>query len=111
MIRRVARRVGLSCAPILGGIHAPLAAQPAPGGQVPELGGIASMLPGAAGIFAWVLFGAIGCAAFVYGRKMLAWKPMVLGVALMVYPYFIAATWALYAVGAALCVALFLFRD
>ncbi|MEP6656240.1 MAG: hypothetical protein ABJC33_03340 [Betaproteobacteria bacterium] len=107
----VARWAKLSCAPVLGGISATLAAQPAPGAPLPELEGIVSTLPGAAGIFAWVLFGAIGFAAFFYGRKMLAWKPMVLGVALMVYPYFIAATWALYAVGAALCVALFLFRD
>lgn len=88
-----------------------LAAQPAPGSPLPEIGAIASQLPDAANIFAWVLFGAIGFGAFVYGRKMLAWKPMVLGVALMVYPYFIATTWALYAIGAGLCLALFFFRD
>jgi hypothetical protein len=32
-------------------------------------------------------------------------------VALMVFPYFIDATWLLYTIGAALTVALFVFRD
>lgn len=81
------------------------------GGLLPNVGTMLSSLPKPAALVAWLLFGAVGFAAFAYGRKMVAWKPMVLGVLLMVYPYFIEATWALYAVGAALCLALFLFRD
>ncbi len=111
MIGRAAGLAALSCAAIASSMHSLVGAAPVPGNPLPEIGALASQLPGAAGIFAWVLFGAIGFAAFVYGRKMLAWKPMVLGVALMVYPYFIATTWALYAVGAGLCLALFIFRD
>jgi len=72
---------------------------------------VEGMLPSPAVLVAWVLSGAIGLAAFIYGKKTSAWKPMAIGGALMVYPYFVAQTWLLYAVGAALCLALFLFRD
>ena len=61
-------------------------------------------------IFAGILFGGIGTAAFIYGKKQASWKPMVLGVALMVYPFFIVDTLAQYVIGAALTAALFLFR-
>ena len=68
-------------------------------------------MPTPAVLFASVLFGAIGLGAFLYGKKSLRWKPMGVGVALMVYPYFISQTWLLYFIGCALCAGLFLFRD
>lgn len=68
-------------------------------------------MPSAAVLFASVLFGAIGFAAFIYGKKSYRWKPLGLGVALMVYPYFISQTWLLYTIGCALCAGLFLFRE
>jgi len=58
-----------------------------------------------------LLFGAIGFIAFVYGRKMTLWKPMVLGVVLMAYPYLVPETWLLYVIGCALCLALYVFRE
>ena len=57
------------------------------------------------------MFGAIGFAAFIFGKKSARWKPMGLGVALMVYPYFISQTWLLYTIGCALCFGLILFRE
>ncbi len=69
------------------------------------------MFSNPAALFASILFGAIGLAAFLYGRKMVLWKPMVLGVALMAYPYFVSETWLVYAIGCALCVGLYVFRD
>jgi len=36
------------------------------------------------------LFGTVGVGYFVYGRKRNAVVPLVCGVALMVYPYFVA---------------------
>ena len=33
-----------------------------------------------------LLFGAVGFVAFMYGKKMALWTPMVIGGALMVYP-------------------------
>jgi hypothetical protein len=62
-------------------------------------------------LFGSILFGAIGFAAFLYGRRMAAWKPIVIGVGLMAFPYFVDRTWALYTIGCALCMALYLFRD
>jgi len=68
-------------------------------------------MPTPAVLFASVLFGAIGLGAFIYGKKSYRWQPLGLGVALMVYPYFISQTWLLYAIGCALCAGLFLFRE
>ena len=68
-------------------------------------------MPGFSILFAGLLFGTVGLAAFVYGKKNASWRPMVIGVALMVYPYFIEQTWLLYGVGVALCAALFLWRE
>ncbi|MEO5765164.1 MAG: hypothetical protein ABIR52_07635 [Casimicrobiaceae bacterium] len=62
-------------------------------------------------LLASFLFGAVGLAAFVYGRKLALWKPMVIGLALMAYPYFFTRAWMIYAIGAALCAALYVFRD
>lgn len=68
-------------------------------------------MPSPSELFGSLLFGVIGMAAVIYGRKSALWKPMLIGVVLMAFPYFVAQTWQLYAVGLALSVALFLFRD
>lgn len=62
-------------------------------------------------LFAALLFGTAGLAAFVYGKKNASWRPMVVGVALMVYPYFVEQTWLLYGLGVALCAALFFWHE
>jgi hypothetical protein len=64
--------------------------------------------PGA--LFASLLFGAIGVGALVYARKMSAFKPAILGVALMAYPYFVSDSLLLWGVGIALTIALFVFN-
>jgi hypothetical protein len=69
------------------------------------------MFSSPAALFGSILFGAIGVGAFMYGRKMVLWKPMVLGGVLTVYPYFVPQTWLIYAIGCALCLGLFVFRD
>ncbi len=43
-------------------------------------------------LFAGLLFSSIGFVGFVYGKRMSAWKPMFIGLALMAYPYFIEDT-------------------
>jgi hypothetical protein len=68
-------------------------------------------LPPPGELFASVLFGIIGLAAFTYGKKSMAWKPMVIGVLLMVFPYAVSGIWLIYLVGVALCIALYFFRD
>jgi hypothetical protein len=66
---------------------------------------------GAAKIVAWIIFGAIGFVAFSYGAKIKSMRPMLVGGALMVYPYFVAGTWPLYIIGAALTAALYYWRE
>ena len=62
-------------------------------------------------IIANLLFGAIGFVAFVYGKRMHVWKTMFLGLALMVYTYFVENTVALFGIGAVLTACLFIFRE
>ena len=64
-----------------------------------------------AGILAGVLFGGIGVAAFIYGKKQREPKPLVIGLLLMVYPLVFRDTLALYAIGVLLTAGLFLFND
>ena len=46
--------------------------------------------------------GVFGIAYFVYGKKQVKFTPMLCGVALCVYPYFIDNVWASLAIGAVL---------
>ena len=62
-------------------------------------------------IFAWIIFGAIGFAVFMYGKKNKFLRPIIIGIALMIYPYFISGTLFLYLVGIVLITALYFWRD
>lgn len=64
-----------------------------------------------ANLLGQILFGAIGLGAFVYGKKQAAYKALILGIALMAYPYFVPDTLMLYTIGTVLTACLFLFRD
>jgi hypothetical protein len=46
-----------------------------------------------------LLFSSIGFGFFLYGRKQRAAVPMVCGLAMMIYPYFISNVLALIAIG------------
>ena len=61
-----------------------------------------------ANILAGVIFGSIGFAAFIYGKKQASLKPVVIGVILMAYPYFVQNPIPLFAIGTVLTIALFL---
>jgi len=49
-----------------------------------------------------LLFGSIGLGFFLYGKKQRAVVPLVCGVALMVFPYFVANPILLVGIGVAL---------
>jgi hypothetical protein len=68
-------------------------------------------MPSPANLFGSLAFGVIGMGAFAYGKKVGGLRAMLIGVGLMVFPYFIDPTWLLFTVGAALTAALFIFRD
>jgi uncharacterized membrane protein len=51
----------------------------------------------------WVLlFGSVGLGFFVYGKKQKAVVPLVCGLLLMIFPYFISNTILVVAIGGAL---------
>jgi len=68
-------------------------------------------LPTPGNLFWAILFGAIGMGAFVFGKRRGLAKPMIIGVALMAYPYFISDGTLVFVIGAALCYLLYLFRE
>jgi predicted membrane protein len=49
-----------------------------------------------------LLFGSIGLGFFIYGKRQAAVVPLVCGLLLMVFPYFISNTILLVAIGVAL---------
>jgi hypothetical protein len=49
-----------------------------------------------------LLFGSIGLGYFIYGKKQRAAVPLVCGLGLMIFPYFVANTILLIGVGAVL---------
>jgi hypothetical protein len=69
------------------------------------------MFSSTAALFGSLLFGAIGLGAFMYGKKMVQYRPMFIGLLLMAYPYFVPETWLMYVIGGTLCSGLYVFRD
>lgn len=70
------------------------------------------MLPTPAYILGSILFGILGFVAYRYGKKTARTRTKWTGVALMFYPYLIGSnTVLLYLSGAALCGALYFYRD
>lgn len=65
----------------------------------------------AANVIGGLIFGSIGFVAFIYGKRMNLWKPMFCGLALMVFPYFVANTALLFVLGTAGSGALYFLRD
>jgi heme/copper-type cytochrome/quinol oxidase subunit 3 len=62
-------------------------------------------------ILMWgVIFGSIGLGFFVYGKKQKAMMPLLSGIALMAFPYFISNTYILLLSGIALIALPFLIR-
>jgi hypothetical protein len=49
-----------------------------------------------------LLFGSVGLGYFLYGKKQKAVVPLLCGLTLMIFPYFIGNTILLVAIGAAL---------
>ena len=68
-------------------------------------------MPSPSALFASLIFGVIGFVAFRYGKKNTLFMPMILGITLMAFPYFVPETWMLYAIGGALTAAVWFFRS
>lgn len=58
---------------------------------------------GSTAVLMWgLLFGAIGTGFFMYGRKQKALVPLCVGIALCVFPYFVANIYAIVLIGVGL---------
>jgi hypothetical protein len=57
-----------------------------------------------------LVFGSIGLVAFIYGKRQSVWTPMFLGLALMIYPYFVADPIVLFSIGIGLTASLYFRR-
>ena len=58
-----------------------------------------------------LLFGSIGIGFFMYGKKQRATVPLVCGIGLMVFPYFVSNVFLLVAFGVALMLTPYFARD
>jgi hypothetical protein len=54
-------------------------------------------------LFWGIIFGSVGLGYFIYGKKQQVFMPMVCGLGLMVYPYFVSNTMLLVTIGTVLC--------
>jgi hypothetical protein len=78
----------------------------------PQIARLSAMLNlSAANLIGGFVFGSIGFVAFIYGKRMNLWKPMFLGIGLMVYPYFISNDTVMFVIGIFGSAALFFLRD
>ncbi|WP_338285805.1 hypothetical protein [Luteolibacter sp. LG18] len=62
-------------------------------------------------ILGGVVFSMIGLGAFGYGKKLELWKPKIIGLLLMGYPYFVYNVYAVWAIGIGLCTLLWFHHD
>jgi hypothetical protein len=68
-------------------------------------------MPEPALLFASLLFGLIGLLAFRSGKRNANWVQLLIGIVLMIFPYFVSSIALSYLIGAALCLALYVWRD
>jgi hypothetical protein len=67
-------------------------------------------MPSQAVLLWGVVFGSVGLAYFVYGKKQQRFVPLLCGIALMAFPYFISNTVLLVVVGLVLAAAPYFIR-
>jgi hypothetical protein len=58
-----------------------------------------------------LLFGSIGLGYFIYGKKQRSIAPLVCGLALMVFPYFVSNMMLLVGIGAILVIIPYFLRE
>jgi hypothetical protein len=67
-------------------------------------------VPSAAVLLWEVAFGSVGLAYFVYGKKQQRFVPLLCGIGLMAFPYFISNTILLVVIGLVLSLVPYFFR-
>jgi hypothetical protein len=64
----------------------------------------------AANLVGNLLFSSVGFVAFVYGKRSSLWGIMFCGLGLMIFPYFVGDTIAMYVIGAVGTITIFFLR-
>ena len=64
-----------------------------------------------ASLFWGLLFGSVGIGYFVYGKRQEKLVPLICGILLMAFPYFVSGTVPLLLIGAALMAVPYFFRS
>jgi hypothetical protein len=62
-------------------------------------------------VIASLIFSSVGFVAFMYGKKRRLWRPIVIGIVLMVYTYVLSNVLVISIVGTILTAALFFWHD
>jgi hypothetical protein len=66
---------------------------------------------GSVALLIWgVVFSSIGLGYFLYGKNQQVLAPLLSGLALMIFPYFVSSTMVLVLIGLGLCVIPYYFR-
>ena len=78
--------------------------------------GISNPLSAGGGFNWWniiggIIFSIIGWYAFMHGKREKSWRPMMIGIVLMIYPYFVPNTLLVFALGIDLSAALYFWRE
>jgi hypothetical protein len=58
-----------------------------------------------------LVFSSIGLGYFLYGKKQRSAAPLICGIVLMIYPYFVANAYALAAIGAGITAIPYFLRE
>jgi hypothetical protein len=66
---------------------------------------------GTANLIGGFIFGSVGFVAFAYGKRMNLWGPIFVGLALMIYPYFVNNDVILWTAGIVGSVSLWFLRN
>ena len=62
-------------------------------------------------IFAQLMIGLGGASLFMYGKKAQRLWPLLGGIAMSIYPWFVTDVWLLWAIAIGICVVLYLLRE
>lgn len=68
-------------------------------------------MPDPAELFLSLLFGLIGTSVYIYGKRCTNIRHILLGIALIGFPWFISGLWPTLLVGVGLCVGVYVLRD
>ncbi len=65
----------------------------------------------ASSLFSSMLISCVGMGYFLYGKKAAKLWPLLAGIALCIYPFFVSSVWLMWVIAAGIIVAVYLLRE